>query len=280
MSLFQTDEMNSVNQIINRLYRLIMRRLETPAKSYRQRIYNNLDNLYKHIRKGDVVLVEGRTQMSRMIKLFSQSHWSHNAMYVGDELVKKGHPLREIYLKKFGPDANHLVIEAFAGKGVVASPLRKYIDHNIRITRPLGIGTVDLRVVIERVISKLGKQYDSKNIIYIALLLLPSWLIPFKKRRASECIGNCNDYQVICSGMVAEAFHSVGYPIVPDLNPVTNGKLSKKNPYGAALVMRHYSQVLPRDFDLSPNFDIIKFNIIAEKNFNYKSLLWNDEPVN
>jgi len=186
VSLFQTDEMNSVNQIINRLYRLIMRRLETPAKSYRQRIYNNLDNLYKHIRKGDVVLVEGRTQMSRMIKLFSQSHWSHNAMYVGDELVKKGHPLREIYLKKFGPDANHLVIEAFAGKGVVASPLRKYIDHNIRITRPLGIGTVDLRVVIERVISKLGKQYESNHHSLARLFLTGIMLFSSTRLRAGQ----------------------------------------------------------------------------------------------
>ena len=77
-------------QIINRFHRLVMRQLELPAKIYRQRIYNNLGNLYKHIRKGDVVLVEGRSQMSRMIKLFAQSHWNHNAMYVGDELVKKG----------------------------------------------------------------------------------------------------------------------------------------------------------------------------------------------
>jgi len=77
-------------QIINRFYRLVMRQLELPAKIYRQRIYNNLGNLYKYIRTGDVVLVEGRSQISRMIKLFSQSHWSHNAMYVGDELVNKG----------------------------------------------------------------------------------------------------------------------------------------------------------------------------------------------
>lgn len=201
-------------------------------------------------------------------------------MYVGDELVKKGHPLRENYLKKFGPNAHHLVIEAFAGKGVVAAPLQKYIDHNIRIARPFGISKSDLRTVIERVINNLGKKYDSKNIIDIALLLLPRWLIPMRKRRITECIGKCNDYQVICSGMVAEAFHSVGYPIVPDLRPQTNHKVSRVNPFGGALVKRHYSQVLPRDFDLSPNFEIIKFNIIAEKKFKYKSLQWNQEPLN
>jgi len=79
----------------------IMHRLESPAKGYNQRIYNNLGNLYKYIGKGDVVLIEGSSQLSRIIMLFSNSHWSHIAMYVGDELIKKEQPLREKYLKEF-----------------------------------------------------------------------------------------------------------------------------------------------------------------------------------
>ena len=27
--------------------------------------------------------------------------------------------------------------------------------------------------------------------------------------------------------------------------------------------MRHYSQIVPRDFDLRPNFEIVKYNIIG-----------------
>ncbi len=41
--------------------------------------------------------------------------------------------------------------------------------------------------------------------------------------------------------MIAKAFYRVGYPIFP------------RTP--------HYSQVLPRDFDLSPHFQVMKFNI-------------------
>ncbi len=258
----------------------LMRRLESPAKGYQQRIYNNFENLYKHIRKGDIVLVEGRSRISRIIKLFSNSHWSHNAMYIGDELIKKGQPLREKYLEEFGEDAHHLVIEAFTGKGVIASPIRKYHDHNIRVTRPFGISSKDLRSVIAEVIGNLGKQYDQQNIIDIALMLLPSWMHPFKKRTITACIGNCTEFQVICSGMVAQAFHNVGYPIAPGLDsPSEDPKTLKKNPYGAKLVMRHYSQVLPRDFDLSSNFEIIKFNIIKGGKFNYKSLPWDEELV-
>jgi len=265
------------NNIVTSIYRSVMRRLEAPAKGYQQRIYNNFDNLYKHIRKGDVVLVEGRAEISRIIKLFSTSHWSHNALYVGDELIKKGRPFREKYLNEFGDDANHLVIEAFAGKGVIASPIRKYHDYNIRVCRPFAISSTDLQTVIEKVIGNLGKHYDQQNIIDIALMILPSWVNPFKKRSVTACLGKCNEFQVICSGMVAQAFQSVGYPIVPGLKPHDEDKKTlKKNPYGTKSVMRHYSQILPRDFDLSPNFDIIKFNIIEGGKFDYKSLPWDD----
>lgn len=95
------------------------------------------------------------------------------------------------------------------------------------------------------------------------------------------CLGNCDDFQVICSGMTAQAFQRVGFPIVPGLKPSgENKKSSKQNPYGAKLVMRHYSQILPRDFDLSSNFEIIKFNIIKSGKFNYKSLPWDDKSTN
>lgn len=198
-------------------------------------------------------------------------------MYVGDELIKKSGASRDKYLNEFGDDANHLVIEAFTGKGVIATPIRKYQDYNIRVCRPFGISSPDLRTVIDTVISNLGKHYDQKNIIDIALMLLPSWMNPFKQRSMKACLGNCNDFQVICSGMLAQAFQRVGYPIVPGLKPAgEDEKTLKKNPYGAKLVMRHYSQILPRDFDLSPNFEIVKFNIIADGKFNYKLLPWDD----
>ena len=40
--------------------RSLLKRLETPSDSYEKRIINNMANLYRVIRKGDVVLVEGR----------------------------------------------------------------------------------------------------------------------------------------------------------------------------------------------------------------------------
>jgi len=239
---------------------------------------NNMDNLHRVIRKGDVVLVEGNSEISRMIKLLTQSSWSHAAIYVGDELLRKGNIHGPSLMKQFGGDAHHMLVEAFTGAGVTAAPIRKYQDLNIRVCRPYGIAPQDLDAVISDVIGNLGKQYDHRNIIDLGLMLLPSVLNPFKKRAIQACLGSCNEFQVICSGMIARAFQRVGYPIIPALGPIPKGAASKRhNPYGASLIMRHYSQIMPKHFDISPNFQIIKFNIIAGGEFSYKTL-WS-EPI-
>jgi len=36
-------------------------------------------------------------------------------------------------------------------------------------------------------------------------------------RKGDIILGNCNEFQVICSGMIAKAFQRVGYPIIPAL---------------------------------------------------------------
>ena len=41
--------------------------------------------------------------------------------------------------------------------------------------------------------------------------------------------------------------------------------------------MRYFSQILPRDFDISPDFETIKFNVIG-KLFDYRSLWMDVEP--
>ena len=68
----------------------VFRRLEASRRNYEKTMINNMDSLYRVIRKGDVILVEGNSEISRMIKLFTQSSWSHSALYVGDELLISG----------------------------------------------------------------------------------------------------------------------------------------------------------------------------------------------
>jgi hypothetical protein len=268
--------MKALGHLTKWLRNLAIKRLEATRKVYEQRTYNNMDKLLGVIQKGDVVLVEGRSDISRFIKLFTNSSWSHSALYIGDELIERDSLSKEKYQMEFGADAGHLLIEAEVGKGVTIAPLRKYQDHNIRICRPYGILPRDLESVIQTTISNLGKHYDSQNIIDIGLMLLPFRLNPFKKHTINACLGSCNQFRVICSGMIAKSFQSVSYPIVPVLQKLQPAKpASEDNPYGSRLIMRHYSQILPRDFDISPNFEVIKFNIIGDRSFDYRSL-WAD----
>ncbi|MBI4638661.1 MAG: lipo-like protein [Candidatus Rokubacteria bacterium] len=198
--------------------------------------------MYRHLRKGDVILVEGRLRVSQLVKYAAQSQWSHSALYVGDELLHRGGGLRDQALANFGELADRLLIEALTDEGVIAAPVAKYRWHNLRVCRPSGIPPADLERVVDSVIADLGKQYDARNFLDLALMLLsPAKFGALKTWTLRTCLGNCTELQVICSGMIAKAFQRVGYPILPE--------------------GRHYSQILPRDFDLSPNFQILKWHI-------------------
>ena len=93
--------------MIAHLRQSILNKLEKPSHVYEQRIQNNFDKLYEIIRPGDVVLVEGRSEMSRIIKLFSGSSWSHAALYVGGIKGTDTH--------QAGNKSNHMLVEAFSG---------------------------------------------------------------------------------------------------------------------------------------------------------------------
>ena len=257
----------SVEPICKVFRTYVVRALEAPNKNYTRLIFNNMTRLYANIRKGDIVLVEGRSEMARIINVITQSPWSHAAFYAGDALIQSDSPKKDEYLARFGDEAAHLIIEAYAGEKVHAVPISRYKDFNIRICRPYGLMENDLKKVVADVASNIGKEYDDLNVLDLALLRL----IPFRRKTAKACLGSCSEFQVICSGMIARAFQRVGYPIIPSL--ATPTPVSEyESPYGSRLIMRHYSQILPRDFDLSPNFDIIKFNIIESGAFDYKDL--------
>jgi hypothetical protein len=160
-------------------------------------------------------------------------------------LLRRGGQLRDQVLANFGELADRLVVEALTDEGVIAAPLEKYRRHNLRVCRPAQIGPAALERVIDAVIVDLGKQYDARNFVDLALLLLaPAKLGPLKSWTVQTCLGNCTELQVICSGMIAKAFQQAGYPILPE--------------------RRHHSQIVPRDFDLSPHFEIIKAHLHAE----------------
>lgn len=219
------------------------------------------------LRPGDVLLVEGNSRISLAVKYLTQSTWSHAALYVGDALLGKRH----------GAPAGAL-IEADLRRGVIVAPLAKYAIFNTRICRPVGLSAEDRDRLVEYMVNSLGKQYDLRNVFDLMRYLLPQLPVPVRWRRRMLALGSGDPTRAICSTLIAQAFQSVRYPILPTVTNVfarddRAGHLMIKE----LLHIRHHSLYTPRDFDVSPYFQVIKPTL--ERGFDYKSLPWADGPT-
>ena len=238
--------------------------LNKPLRFYEQRVFHDEQALRTLLKPGDIILVEGDRRISVAIKFLTQSTWSHACMYIGD-----------VFRNRHNDETANL-IEADVELGVIAVPLSKYLSHNIRICRPVGLTEADRRHVIEFMASQLGHRYDLKNVVDLARYLMPMPPVPGRFRRRLLAIGSGDPTRGICSTLLAQAFQTVRYPILPrkgfqcvsDPSEVTDEEI---------LRARHYSHFVPRDFDLSPYFAVIKPTI--EQGFDYKALKWQEEGV-
>ncbi len=224
---------------------------------YQRRVPNDLARMRETMEPCDILLVEGNSRISQMIMYLTQSSWSHASIYIGDALLRWGGPHAAEALERFGEEATSLLIESDMVNGVTVRPLSKYQDRNIRVCRPHGLLIDDRDRVLAVVLSHLGVRYDRRNIFDLARYLTPFHLLPRKFRRRPFYFGTSGSREVICSALIAKAFYKANYPIQPMIrvaNPVAND-------LGRTRIMaRHPSYIMPRDFDLSPNFEVLKLN--------------------
>ena len=254
---------------------IVVRFLIGEVRNYQRRIPNNLDNLRKHVRVGDVLLVEGKTRLSQIIKYLTQSSWSHSGMYVGDRLMDAPHPRGGRFRDVYGEDARHLVLEADLADGVSAVPLGKYTDYNIRVCRPYCISDEDLEHVVRDVVAHIGDQYDQRQLVDLGRYLTPFHLLPARWRRKVFFSGESDSRAVICSSLIAQAFLRVRYPVMPVLPASLREEQQQGlHPWGPRMRSVHPRLVLPRDFDLSPYFRIVKFNSVEEGPIDYRAIEW------
>jgi hypothetical protein len=264
--------------------------LSKPIARYSLTIPNDLAQLRKYIRKGDVLLVEGNERVSEVIKYLSQSSWSHSALYVGDEALRRSPEMRRELIEKYGDEANYLVVEALVESGVVLTPVSKYRDFNIRICRPHQLTVADQHQVIDYALGNVGNTYDLKNLFDLARYFLPVSIVPARLRRQALEFGSTDPTRVICSSLIAESFARVGFPIVPGYEPLPLEMETAPSRYAWLERFSHRERpshllrkvpptlTTPRDFDLSPYFEIVKFNVIESSRFDYHKLRWVEEP--
>ncbi len=125
-----------------------VRQITRPRREYRRFVFNDPERLKSRIRPGDVVLVDGDQRVSQVVKYLTTSTWSHSALYIGDALLRRNPDERARIQRQFGRESRYLIVEALVDRGVIVSPLLKYMDLNIRICRPVGLRPEDLQVVL------------------------------------------------------------------------------------------------------------------------------------
>jgi hypothetical protein len=218
------------------------------------------DMVRRVLRPADVLLVEGRQKLATAIKYLTQSTWSHAALYAGN-------------LPLPGCGESPLLIEANVGQGVVAVPLSKYRAFNVRICRPIGLSDLEKRQVVAFAASRLGQKYDMRHIFDLARYLFPTPPVPIRWRRRMIALGAGDPTRAICSTLIAQAFHSIPYPILPRVEQVS-GQDGEANDHARAEILhiRHHSLFAPRDFDMSPYFQIVKPTIDGA--FDPHKLVW------
>ena len=244
--------------MLDTIGKLIADYLQTELKGYPPFMPSDPEYLRGMIAPGDVLLVEGNNRVSGIIKYLTQSTWSHAALYVGP--VDGAHePGGE----------QHVLIEANVGEGVMSAPLSKYFSYHTRICRPIGLSYEDRYTVCRYAINRIGFGYDTKNILDLMRYLIPL-PVPQRWRRRLIAFGSGDPTKMICSALIAQAFDAVRYPILPKIT-----RAGSKAARREILHIRDSSLYMPRDFDISPYFEIVKPTVVH--GFDYTALHWADK---
>ncbi len=247
------------NRVRNSIWQWLVRYLEAPSPGYEPFTASESAALRACLQTGDVLLVEGNSRISGVIKYLTQSTWSHSALYVGDRLgvcEPDGEP--------------HVLVEAQLGEGVISAPLSKYAIYHTRICRPVGLTAYDRETVVKFMIDRIGHDYDVKNIVDLIRYLVPL-PVPARFRRRMIALGSGDPTKTICSSLIAQAFEQVRYPILPKIELIESRETRRE-----ILHIRHCSLYTPRDFDISPYFEVVKPTV--ESGFDYKKMRWAHLP--
>jgi hypothetical protein len=244
--------------VLDHIGKLLAGYLQKEVPGYEPFTPSDPESLRKDMQPGDVLLVEGNNRISGIIKYLTQSTWSHAALYVGPidgACEPDGEP--------------HVLIEANVGEGVESAPLSKYFSYHTRICRPVGLTYEDRYTVCRYAINRIGFGYDTKNIVDLMRFLIPM-PIPQRWRRRMIAIGSGDPTKMICSALIAQAFDAVRYPILPKITRAGSRRARRE-----ILHIRDSSLYMPRDFDISPYFEVVKPTII--NGFDYTALHWADK---
>jgi hypothetical protein len=232
----------------------------------------DFERIRYEIRPGDVILIEGRSRVSDIIRAITQSSWSHAALYIGHLHDIEDPKIRNLVSLHYqGLPDEQLVIEGIMGKGARVNKLSYYEKDHIRLCRPKGLSRIDAQKIIALTTYKLGSEYDVRQVLDLARFLLPWSIMPRRLRSKLFEFQAQESTKTVCASMIAEAFSAVDFPILPLVQKNAEHKLE--------LITRNPKLYTPRDFDYSPYFDIIKYPFVEFSYAIYHKLPWNREGL-
>lgn len=241
----------------------------TPSNSF----LCDFSRIRHEVRTADVLLIEGRNRISHIVQSITQSPWSHAALYIGHIHNIDDPKLREYVQQHYkGSLSEPLLIEAMIGEGTIIVPMSKYKEEHVRVCRPTGLSHYDAQKIIEYAVNSIGRTYSVRHFIDLGRFLLSSKFIP--KQWNSTLFKNSKGKakQDICSVMIAKAFASVKFPILPFIRQNKNRQIE--------MIQRNPKLYAPCDFDYSPYFDIIKYPMMPVHGFTaYRHLPWQADVI-
>lgn len=234
---------------------------------------SDYERMSYEIRPCDVILVEGRSRVGDVIKSITLSTWTHAALYIGRLHDIDDPTVREHVRSHYDADADEqLLIEALLGQGTVVTPLSEYRHEHLRICRPRELARADAQAVINYCARHLGKDYDVRQLLDLARFMLPYGILPRRWRSTLFTHNPGAPTRTVCSSLLAEAFTSVRYPVLPVLREDAEGRIR--------LQKRNFKLFTPRDFDYSPYFDVIKYPVMRFDDVAvYHRLPWDRETI-
>lgn len=224
----------------------LARFLAAPSHGHAIAPATDLAQLAACLKPADVVLVEGNSRFSIAIKYLTQSTWSHVALYAGLHRVQA-----------IGPPAP-CFIEADVVEGVRLTGIENFADTHVRICRAVGLSESERLQVVDFALARLGARYDLRNVVDLMRYMMPIPPVPVHFRRRLIALGAGEPTQAICSTLVAEAFQSVLYPILPMATTTGSHARDRHGGTDEILRIRDHKLFVPRDFDVSPYFEVIK----------------------
>jgi hypothetical protein len=248
--------------LLNKIGRRLAAYLEKPSGAIQPSTCQP-DLLASTIRVGDVLLVDGSSRISTAIKYLTQSTWSHAALCIADDSNNED------------PSCDNIIlVEADVLDGIRTIPLSHYANLHTRICRPVGLTNDEIERAIEFAKGQVGHQYDMKNVFDLMRYLVQTPPVPTRWRRKMIVLGSGDPTRAICSSFIAQTFQSIRYPILPNIFFEKAKQPHSKAYYDEVLQIRHHTLFVPRDFDMSPYFNVVKPTL--HKGFDPHVIEWSE----